>query len=227
MSYCLSSKFFHLMLHVSVFCSCWQWCRNTLNSNKICIDVTRFRIYKSGLVWSETKWRLSPHSALLPNLCNSSSRGHVCVSRVGRPFPDTTVEVNILQTHTVLSLLSNNRGIPFLLTFTISSKLILSSFPHHFCFLPHPLCMCCSLSPPLVENVQLSLVLQTENKGSVVAGGELNVCLDGMVVDLGSLPNGSTAADSESRLYHTHMHTHTHTHREVKEMTLNCTEKHL
>ncbi|XP_070762868.1 NEDD4-like E3 ubiquitin-protein ligase WWP2 isoform X1 [Enoplosus armatus] len=46
-----------------------------------------------------------------------------------------------------------------------------------------------------MENVQLSLVLQTENKGSVVAGGELNVCLDGMVVDLGSLPNGSTAAD--------------------------------
>uniref|UniRef100_A0A3Q2QYS2 E3 ubiquitin-protein ligase n=1 Tax=Fundulus heteroclitus TaxID=8078 RepID=A0A3Q2QYS2_FUNHE len=44
-----------------------------------------------------------------------------------------------------------------------------------------------------MENVQLSLVLQTENKGSVVAGGELNVCLDGMVVDLGSLPNGSTA----------------------------------
>uniref|UniRef100_A0A674PEM6 E3 ubiquitin-protein ligase n=1 Tax=Takifugu rubripes TaxID=31033 RepID=A0A674PEM6_TAKRU len=49
-----------------------------------------------------------------------------------------------------------------------------------------------------MENVQLSLVLQTENKGSVVTGGELNVCLDGMVVDLGSLPNGSTAADSES-----------------------------
>ncbi|KAL7402556.1 hypothetical protein ABVT39_016756 [Epinephelus coioides] len=46
-----------------------------------------------------------------------------------------------------------------------------------------------------MENVQLSLVLQTENKGSVVAGGELNVCLDGMVVDLGTLPNGSTAAD--------------------------------
>ncbi|XP_075996384.1 NEDD4-like E3 ubiquitin-protein ligase WWP2 isoform X2 [Genypterus blacodes] len=46
-----------------------------------------------------------------------------------------------------------------------------------------------------MENVQLSLVLQTENKGSVVAGGELNVCLDGLVVDLGSLPNGSTAAD--------------------------------
>uniref|UniRef100_A0A8D3C442 NEDD4-like E3 ubiquitin-protein ligase WWP2 n=1 Tax=Scophthalmus maximus TaxID=52904 RepID=A0A8D3C442_SCOMX len=46
-----------------------------------------------------------------------------------------------------------------------------------------------------MENVQLSLVLQTENKGSVVAGGELNVCLDGMAVDLGSLPNGRTAAD--------------------------------
>ncbi|XP_028304570.1 NEDD4-like E3 ubiquitin-protein ligase WWP2 isoform X2 [Gouania willdenowi] len=46
-----------------------------------------------------------------------------------------------------------------------------------------------------MENVQLSLVLQTENKGSVVAGGELNVCLDGMVVDLGSLPNGSAAVD--------------------------------
>uniref|UniRef100_A0A4W6ENV3 E3 ubiquitin-protein ligase n=1 Tax=Lates calcarifer TaxID=8187 RepID=A0A4W6ENV3_LATCA len=62
-----------------------------------------------------------------------------------------------------------------------------------------------------MENVQLSLVLQTENKGLVVAGGELNVCLDGMVVDLGSLPNGSTAADSESRLYHTHTHTYIHT----------------
>ncbi|XP_062317218.1 NEDD4-like E3 ubiquitin-protein ligase WWP2 isoform X2 [Osmerus eperlanus] len=46
-----------------------------------------------------------------------------------------------------------------------------------------------------MENLQLSLVLQTENKGSVVAGGELNVCLDGMAVDLGSLPNGSTATD--------------------------------
>ncbi|XP_069385254.1 NEDD4-like E3 ubiquitin-protein ligase WWP2 isoform X3 [Paralichthys olivaceus] len=46
-----------------------------------------------------------------------------------------------------------------------------------------------------MENVQLSLVLQTENKGLVVAGGELNVCLDGMVVDLGSLPNGRMAAD--------------------------------
>ncbi|XP_056271872.1 NEDD4-like E3 ubiquitin-protein ligase WWP2 isoform X1 [Pseudoliparis swirei] len=50
-----------------------------------------------------------------------------------------------------------------------------------------------------MENVQLSLVLQTENKGSVVAGGELNVCLDGMAVDLGTLPNGSTAADKTDR----------------------------
>ncbi|XP_049339763.1 NEDD4-like E3 ubiquitin-protein ligase WWP2 [Astyanax mexicanus] len=40
-----------------------------------------------------------------------------------------------------------------------------------------------------MENVELSLALQTENKGSVVSGGELNVCLDGLVVDLGSLPN--------------------------------------
>uniref|UniRef100_A0A8C1T307 E3 ubiquitin-protein ligase n=1 Tax=Cyprinus carpio TaxID=7962 RepID=A0A8C1T307_CYPCA len=48
-----------------------------------------------------------------------------------------------------------------------------------------------------MENVQLSLVLQTENKGSVVAGGELNVCLDGLVVDLGSLPNGNAAPDSD------------------------------
>lgn len=94
--------------------------------------------------------------------------------------------------------------------------------PHHH-YNMYTMASRCFLSPlslpsfslrfflPLVENVQLSLVLQTENKGSVVAGGELNVCLDGMVVDLGSLPNGSTAPDSESRLYHTHAHTHTHT----------------
>ncbi|XP_035520675.1 NEDD4-like E3 ubiquitin-protein ligase WWP2 [Morone saxatilis] len=58
-----------------------------------------------------------------------------------------------------------------------------------------------------MENVQLSLVLQTENKGSVVAGGELNVCLDGMVVDLGSLPNGSTAADIDYSLVATNRRT--------------------
>lgn len=64
-----------------------------------------------------------------------------------------------------------------------------------------------------MENLQLSLVLQTENKGSVVAGGELNVCLDGLVVDLGSLPNGSTATDSESRLAtHTHINTYKRVH---------------
>uniref|UniRef100_A0A8C1MIV0 E3 ubiquitin-protein ligase n=1 Tax=Cyprinus carpio TaxID=7962 RepID=A0A8C1MIV0_CYPCA len=56
-----------------------------------------------------------------------------------------------------------------------------------------------------MENVQLSLVLQTENKGSVVAGGELNVCLDGLVVDLGSLPNGNAAPDSKS-CSQTHIH---------------------
>ncbi|XP_018594927.2 NEDD4-like E3 ubiquitin-protein ligase WWP2 isoform X2 [Scleropages formosus] len=44
-----------------------------------------------------------------------------------------------------------------------------------------------------MENLQLSLVLQTENKGAVVAGGELTVCLDGLAVDLGSLPNGNAA----------------------------------
>uniref|UniRef100_A0A8C7SPL9 E3 ubiquitin-protein ligase n=1 Tax=Oncorhynchus mykiss TaxID=8022 RepID=A0A8C7SPL9_ONCMY len=64
-----------------------------------------------------------------------------------------------------------------------------------------------------MENLQLSLVLQTENKGSLVAGGELNVCLDGLVVDLGSLPNGSTATDSESRLAtHTHINTYKRVH---------------
>ncbi|KAM6946380.1 NEDD4-like E3 ubiquitin-protein ligase WWP2 [Aplochiton taeniatus] len=46
-----------------------------------------------------------------------------------------------------------------------------------------------------MENVQLSLALQTENKGLVVTGGELTVCLDGLVVDLGTLPNGSVATD--------------------------------
>uniref|UniRef100_A0A8C6PQZ2 E3 ubiquitin-protein ligase n=1 Tax=Nothobranchius furzeri TaxID=105023 RepID=A0A8C6PQZ2_NOTFU len=70
-----------------------------------------------------------------------------------------------------------------------------------------------------MENVQLSLVLQTENKGSVVAGGELNVCLDGMAVDLGSLPNGSTAADSESCLYHTHTCTRTHTRTHTRQQS--------
>uniref|UniRef100_A0A673J396 E3 ubiquitin-protein ligase n=1 Tax=Sinocyclocheilus rhinocerous TaxID=307959 RepID=A0A673J396_9TELE len=58
-----------------------------------------------------------------------------------------------------------------------------------------------------MENVQLSLLLQTENKGSVVAGGELNVCLDGLVVDLGSLPSGSAAPDihsSRSNLHRAH-----------------------
>ncbi|MFT7813973.1 NEDD4-like E3 ubiquitin-protein ligase WWP2 isoform X1 [Arapaima gigas] len=68
-----------------------------------------------------------------------------------------------------------------------------------------------------MENLQLSLVLQTENKGSVVAGGELTVCLDGLAVDLGSLPNGSAATGSEARLpvhykgAHKHAHIEPHT----------------
>uniref|UniRef100_A0A8D2MBL9 HECT-type E3 ubiquitin transferase n=1 Tax=Zonotrichia albicollis TaxID=44394 RepID=A0A8D2MBL9_ZONAL len=39
-----------------------------------------------------------------------------------------------------------------------------------------------------VENRQLTLDLQTENKGSVVSGGELTVFLDGPAVALGSVP---------------------------------------
>ncbi|KAF4085690.1 hypothetical protein AMELA_G00097590 [Ameiurus melas] len=46
-----------------------------------------------------------------------------------------------------------------------------------------------------MENVELSLELQMENKGLVVSGGELNVCLDGLVVDLGSLPNHGAETD--------------------------------
>ncbi|XP_061450521.1 NEDD4-like E3 ubiquitin-protein ligase WWP2 isoform X2 [Rhineura floridana] len=42
-----------------------------------------------------------------------------------------------------------------------------------------------------VENKQLTLNLQMENKGCLVSGGELTVFLDGPRVDVGSLPNGS------------------------------------
>uniref|UniRef100_A0A3B4B9G6 E3 ubiquitin-protein ligase n=1 Tax=Periophthalmus magnuspinnatus TaxID=409849 RepID=A0A3B4B9G6_9GOBI len=45
-----------------------------------------------------------------------------------------------------------------------------------------------------MENIQLSLVLQTESKGTVVSGGELTVCLDGLVVDLGSLSSNNSPA---------------------------------
>ncbi|XP_008120283.2 NEDD4-like E3 ubiquitin-protein ligase WWP2 isoform X2 [Anolis carolinensis] len=41
-----------------------------------------------------------------------------------------------------------------------------------------------------VENKQLILNLQMENKGSLVSGGELTIFLDGPGVDVGSLPNG-------------------------------------
>ncbi|XP_067399490.1 NEDD4-like E3 ubiquitin-protein ligase WWP2 [Emydura macquarii macquarii] len=46
-----------------------------------------------------------------------------------------------------------------------------------------------------MENMQLTLNLQTENKGSVVSGGELTIFLDGPTVDLGSLPNGSAVTE--------------------------------
>ncbi|XP_055477046.1 NEDD4-like E3 ubiquitin-protein ligase WWP2 [Psammomys obesus] len=46
-----------------------------------------------------------------------------------------------------------------------------------------------------MENTQLTLNLQTENKGSVVSGGELTIFLDGPTVDLGSVPNGSAVTD--------------------------------
>lgn len=50
-----------------------------------------------------------------------------------------------------------------------------------------------------MENRQLTLNLQTENKGSVVSGGELTIFLDGPAVDLGSLPNGSAVTEGECR----------------------------
>ncbi|KAM6250926.1 NEDD4-like E3 ubiquitin-protein ligase WWP2 [Spheniscus humboldti] len=46
-----------------------------------------------------------------------------------------------------------------------------------------------------LENRQLTLDLQTENKGSVVSSGELTIFLDGPAVDLGSLPNGSAVTE--------------------------------
>lgn len=58
-------------------------------------------------------------------------------------------------------------------------------------------CMLCCLLCPTVENTQLTLNLQTENKGSVVSGGELTIFLDGPTVDLGSVPNGSALTDGE------------------------------
>uniref|UniRef100_A0A8C9N294 E3 ubiquitin-protein ligase n=1 Tax=Serinus canaria TaxID=9135 RepID=A0A8C9N294_SERCA len=46
-----------------------------------------------------------------------------------------------------------------------------------------------------VENRQLTLDLQTENKGSIVSGGELTVFLDGPAVALGSVPDGSAGSE--------------------------------
>ncbi|XP_072374054.1 NEDD4-like E3 ubiquitin-protein ligase WWP2 [Scyliorhinus torazame] len=42
-----------------------------------------------------------------------------------------------------------------------------------------------------LENIQLNLNLQVGNKSGVVCSGELTVCLDGLNVDLGNLPNGT------------------------------------
>uniref|UniRef100_A0A4W3J1T1 E3 ubiquitin-protein ligase n=1 Tax=Callorhinchus milii TaxID=7868 RepID=A0A4W3J1T1_CALMI len=46
-----------------------------------------------------------------------------------------------------------------------------------------------------LENIQLNLNLQVGNKGGVVCSGELTVCLDGLNVDLGSLPNGTITTE--------------------------------
>ncbi|XP_014116012.1 NEDD4-like E3 ubiquitin-protein ligase WWP2 isoform X2 [Parus major] len=46
-----------------------------------------------------------------------------------------------------------------------------------------------------LENRQLTLDLQTENKGSVVSGGELTIFLDGPAVALGSVPDGSAGSE--------------------------------
>ncbi|RLV92454.1 hypothetical protein DV515_00013754 [Chloebia gouldiae] len=48
-----------------------------------------------------------------------------------------------------------------------------------------------------LENRQLTLDLQTENKGSVVSGGELTVFLDSPAVALGSVPDGSAGTEGE------------------------------
>lgn len=48
-----------------------------------------------------------------------------------------------------------------------------------------------------VENRQLTLDLQAENKGSVVSGGELTIFLDGPAVALGSVPDGSAGPEGE------------------------------
>ncbi|XP_067905307.1 NEDD4-like E3 ubiquitin-protein ligase WWP2 isoform X3 [Heterodontus francisci] len=42
-----------------------------------------------------------------------------------------------------------------------------------------------------LENSQLNLNLQVGNKSGVVCSGDLTVCLDGLNVDLGNLPNGA------------------------------------
>lgn len=50
-----------------------------------------------------------------------------------------------------------------------------------------------------VESKQLTLNLQSENKGSLVSGGELTLLLDGPGVAVGSVPNGSIMTEGECR----------------------------
>uniref|UniRef100_A0A8C3V724 E3 ubiquitin-protein ligase n=1 Tax=Catharus ustulatus TaxID=91951 RepID=A0A8C3V724_CATUS len=50
-----------------------------------------------------------------------------------------------------------------------------------------------------LENRQLTLDLQAENKGSVVSGGELTIFLDGPAVALGSVPDGSAGSQVPGR----------------------------
>uniref|UniRef100_A0A4W3JNK0 E3 ubiquitin-protein ligase n=1 Tax=Callorhinchus milii TaxID=7868 RepID=A0A4W3JNK0_CALMI len=52
-----------------------------------------------------------------------------------------------------------------------------------------------------LENIQLNLNLQVGNKGGVVCSGELTVCLDGLNVDLGSLPNGTITTESKCNIH--------------------------
>ncbi|NWT21615.1 WWP2 ligase, partial [Vireo altiloquus] len=48
-----------------------------------------------------------------------------------------------------------------------------------------------------LENRQLTLDLQMENKGSIVSGGELTIFLDGPAVALGGVPDGSAGTEGE------------------------------
>ena len=55
-----------------------------------------------------------------------------------------------------------------------------------------------SLQPNLVENVREVLKLSLDNKGVVVATGELTVYLDGLTVDQEQLQNGNVTTTTTS-----------------------------